>query len=83
MLITVRHEMRPHEILAPGSLDAIIGKVTTINWPGGPSKATIADAQIIEDGHAANITLDVTGRLQEFLARLLHNELSGFSIGGV
>ncbi len=77
MLVTVRQELPPEQRLDDDALRAIIGKVTSVNWPGGPSKARIAAAEVVDHGAAVNITLEVAGDLQEFLAHVLTGELSG------
>jgi hypothetical protein len=72
MLITVRHSLGPDERLAPGALNGVIGRITSLSWSGGPTKARIVDASVIDDGRAAEITLDVDLglRLTDFLALL-------------
>jgi hypothetical protein len=79
MLITIQHRMKPHERMSKGALDTVIGRPVTIEWPGGPSKAKIADAQVLDDGHQVAITLDVDGELAEFLARVIDDGM-GFSL---
>jgi hypothetical protein len=79
--VTIHHRMRPFEVLAPDALKGVIGKPISVQWPGGPSKALIADAQVVEDGHAANITLEVTGELAKYIEeRLCDYEISYFSV---
>ena len=71
MRIQVRHEMAADERLTPSALEGIVGKTTTVNWPGGPSKARIVQATVLEDGRAAEIILEVSDDVAKFLAETM------------
>lgn len=74
MIITFRRPLTRGERFADDICNVLIGRAVTVNWSGGPSKATITAAEIVDDGHAIELALLVPHEMEALLLEHLTPE---------